>query len=893
MKRLIINILKRFLAIIPIVLLFLVMYEQLIVLEKTNARQKVISEHTGHLNLMDYMISNVFDEYYSTLHLIKNSNEMSSYLANPTEENQREVELFFERMAQNRSYIKGLAVGGDPKGPKLALEALGDSYNVVEDGVPYPEFWNLLRQDVLSLPEDGFFFSPLMTLPPSASISSITQTVLTGIPIYRDGKASSLIGMMVDGDHILSIVSQFFAEHADEVSFYLVDSSGNLFFNSKPPGQDSDYLPGDMNIFVPRILEEAEFENSGEFTADDRNFHYNSFDPYVELSSFYDTHPHFLIGVISFSDEDVAILEDSFLLRNKHLRWVLAFLIFFLAGFINLLAYFRRNDRELLSVSNLVSDQSHDGVVITDTLMHITYCNHTFEQMTDLRHDEIWAGKHGVFNLDGSFYSAQDKLANRTDGGLAVNSWKGFVWLQGKRHIGLTHLMLSRIAQNQGHVVHNVGLYSYPRNFARESFDQLIVSGTSETDELDIFPITLIEKKRAQDSPFLLIYMKLVNIDLIEAQYTLEEHYILNARTRERLSEVIANDDLIIQYSPDTFVLTLTVDKKAQEQALDLIRKAFEKPLDVHNQKESISIRCGVSMVSHACANANMMLSQAKMAIAAQNHFQQEGLLRYDESVDAYLRRYHAILQAFPEALEREDIQLYFQPVVEVSTNRIVGAEALVRWMHPTLGSISPGEFIPIVEQNGLERSLGIYVVHAVASFLHDLGDHRPSGFSISVNLCPTELQDDDLVPQIVRALDAFSVPHEALVIELTERTLLTDIKAANSVLRQLDDERIRVAIDDFGTGFSSLSYLHGLDIDVLKIDRSFIKDYPTSDEGVILKAMIGMAKELDITVIVEGIEIVSQLDFVKSLGVAAYQGFLFSPAVEGSTLKQMLNKRH
>ena len=119
------------------------------------------------------------------------------------------------------------------------------------------------------------------------------------------------------------------------------------------------------------------------------------------------------------------------------------------------------------------------------------------------------------------------------------------------------------------------------------------------------------------------------------------------------------------------------------------------------------------------------------------------------------------------------------------------------------------------------------------------------------------------------------------------------DIKGANSVLRQLDDERIRVAIDDFGTGFSSLSYLHGLDIDVLKIDRSFIKDYPASDEGVILKAMIGMAKELDITVIVEGIEIVSQLEFVRSLGVAAYQGFLFSPAVEGSTLKQMLKKRH
>jgi EAL domain-containing protein (putative c-di-GMP-specific phosphodiesterase class I) len=171
----------------------------------------------------------------------------------------------------------------------------------------------------------------------------------------------------------------------------------------------------------------------------------------------------------------------------------------------------------------------------------------------------------------------------------------------------------------------------------------------------------------------------------------------------------------------------------------------------------------------------------------------------------------------------------FLPPVVDVLTNRIIAAEALIRWTHPTLGPLSPAEFIPIVEQNNLERMLGKFVVEEVSGFLRQL-DAIDRGISISMNLCPTELQDPDLVGHMVRVLDSKDISHERLIIELTERTLLTDMKAANSFLDKLHLEHIQVAIDDFGTGFSSLSYLHELNVDVLKIDRSFIKDYPDQE---------------------------------------------------------------
>ena len=234
---------------------------------------------------------------------------------------------------------------------------------------------------------------------------------------------------------------------------------------------------------------------------------------------------------------------------------------------------------------------------------------------------------------------------------------------------------------------------------------------------------------------------------------------------------------------------------------------------------------------------------------------------------------------------------MYFQPVVDTITDTIIGAEALARWMHPKLGPIPPNEFIPIVEQNNLERLLGRYVVEQVVQLLYELSSITEKQLLISMNLCPTELQDLDLVPHMVRTLDAYNVPHELLIVELTERSLLTDLEVANNTLKELHQERIKIVIDDFGTGFSSLSYLHELDIDKLKIDRSFIKNYPESDDAVILKAMVRMAKELDIAVVMEGVELPEQLALLKELEVTYYQGFIFSKAVTKEEFITLINK--
>lgn len=855
MQRIVWNILKRFLAIVPIALLFFIMFGQMVAVEQDNARNKVISEHTGHLRLMDYMISNVFEEYYTTLHLIQNANEISLYFTNPSESARYEVEQFFMRMAHNRSYIRGLFLSDIQGSVEIGFDT-GENgpRDVLADAtVPVPIL--TMAAAVRDMDVGEFYFTSLMR--PEAYGDSFhgRQVILTAIPVYKDESHVATIGMAVDGRHLLSMMEQFFMDHSSQIRFTLINNDGGILYPDDRLETSEALVDDGILENLPRIQEMAQQSPEGHIIENGKNIYYIVFNPSMGNSPYYQENDYFLAGIVSFSDRDVIAVSDSFILKNKPLRWVVALVVLLVGGFINVLTYFRRNDRELLSVSNLVSDQAHDGVVITDTMQHVTYCNRTFETMTDLSFDEIRSGMHTVMAVSGEVFDSDKALAERKGAGAEYHSWKNFVWLGGREHYALTYLMISSIANSQGHIVHTVGLYSNPRNLSKEPSSRILFSDGSEPDPLDIFPLQLLEQKLLEKKLFVLAYMRLVNIDRIEAQYSLEEHYHLGATIRERMRNVLGKEQLILQYSPDTFVITVPSGAQKTDKEGDLIKSIFEKPLELRGRQEMVLVRCGVSLPSHGSGQAEIMMRQAKMALAAQEHFGHEGILTYNATVNDQLLRYYLILQEIPIAIESGTLRVFYQPVVDCVSGKVSGAEALVRWTHPTLGEISPGEFIPIIEQHGYERDLGIYVVEHVAELMGALREYVKDDFAISVNICPTELQDPDLVWHMVRSLDAHRVPHNALVVELTERTLLTDIQTANTVLQLLHSQDIQVAIDDFGTGFSSLSYLHELDVDVLKIDRSFIRDYPDGDDGVILKAMVGMAKELDIPVLVEGIE--------------------------------------
>jgi EAL domain-containing protein (putative c-di-GMP-specific phosphodiesterase class I) len=246
-------------------------------------------------------------------------------------------------------------------------------------------------------------------------------------------------------------------------------------------------------------------------------------------------------------------------------------------------------------------------------------------------------------------------------------------------------------------------------------------------------------------------------------------------------------------------------------------------------------------------------------------------------------------------AIERGELRLHYQPILSLSDDTTVGAEALVRWEHPTRGPLGPERFIPLAEESGLVQSLGAWVLHTACHDLaawrqRDLVDER---FQLHVNLSVHQLSGDRLVADVEQALARFGIPPGHLVVEVTETALADDPDLAEVTLRQLHRLGVSVAIDDFGTGYASFTYLRRFPVDVVKIDRSFINDVAAGpEEAALARAIVQLAGSLGMATVAEGIEHEPARRLLATWGCTQAQGWLWSPALPTDELEAWLASR-
>lgn len=247
-------------------------------------------------------------------------------------------------------------------------------------------------------------------------------------------------------------------------------------------------------------------------------------------------------------------------------------------------------------------------------------------------------------------------------------------------------------------------------------------------------------------------------------------------------------------------------------------------------------------------------------------------------------------------AIERNQLELYYQPKINGKTNQIIGAEALLRWNHPELGIISPNKFIPLAESTGFINEIGKWVKHAACMQNKAWQEAKLPMIPISINLSATRFVDRDFIKNIVKTLKETNLDAQYLEIEITETSLLEDEEVVFSILDELRDLGIKIALDDFGTGYSSLSYLNRFKgkIDTLKIDRSFIKDLSRSheeDANFIVNTIIQLSHQLKMSVVAEGVETKEQLAVLQKYNCNTIQGYLFSKPVPADEFAKLLQK--
>jgi predicted signal transduction protein with EAL and GGDEF domain len=316
------------------------------------------------------------------------------------------------------------------------------------------------------------------------------------------------------------------------------------------------------------------------------------------------------------------------------------------------------------------------------------------------------------------------------------------------------------------------------------------------------------------------------------------------------------------------------------------IRNAIREPYEAGGHQLVADTSIGIAEAPDDGTDPDGLLKSADLAMYGAK-LDGRGTYRFFEpDMDARVKARRALESDLRQAIMCGELELYYQPIVDLRDDRIRGCEALVRWHHPERGMISPADFIPVAEETGLINPLGEWVLRTAC----EEATKWPDDIAVSVNVSPLQFKSGNLVQLVISSLAAAGLPAGRLGLEITESVLIRDAESTLQILHQLRTLGARIALDDFGTGYSSLNYLQRFPFDKIKIDRSFIKNLAQNDGSLsIVQAVVNIAKSRNIMTTAEGVETEQQMEALRALGCTEIQGYLFSPPRPAAEILRLL----
>ncbi|HEY0847261.1 MAG TPA: EAL domain-containing protein [Noviherbaspirillum sp.] len=556
----------------------------------------------------------------------------------------------------------------------------------------------------------------------------------------------------------------------------------------------------------------------------------------------------------------------------------------------------RKQDENALRLSASVFENSTQGISITDANMRILKVNAAFCAMTGYSAEELIGRTHSILHSgrqDAIFYQSMWKSLNEK------GCWSGEVW--NRRKSGETYaeqLAITQVLDSNGNVTNYIGICC-DMSHAKAAQDQIerlsmfdAMTGLPNRaflhDRLD-HALRRAEREAHRVAVLAIDLNRLAHINEVLGHHMGDR---LLVSVADRLRSIMRDTDMITRHIGDEFVVIMEDVENARsagivaERVLAELSNAFQ--LDGHEVRVSASI--GIGIFPEDGETTQVLLKHTDVAL---HHAKDNGENNYqffsEEMNLASLERLQ-IESSLRQAVQRNEFHLVYQPQVDLQSGFITGMEALVRWVHPELGMVSPARFIPIAEETGHIIDIGHWVLREACrqtKHWHELGY---TGLQVAVNVSARQFRQDDFADQVMQVLQETGLAPQFLELELTESMIMHRPERVISVMTQLRKLGVKFSIDDFGTGYSSLSQLKRFPIDKLKIDQSFTRDIGTdANGGAITCAIIALGNSMRLRVVAEGVETTDQQRFLVDNGCHSMQGYLFSRPVPADAFAALL----
>jgi diguanylate cyclase (GGDEF)-like protein/hemerythrin-like metal-binding protein/PAS domain S-box-containing protein len=541
-----------------------------------------------------------------------------------------------------------------------------------------------------------------------------------------------------------------------------------------------------------------------------------------------------------------------------------------------------------------------DAMLVTDANNIILKVNQAFTRITGYSAEEVIGKNPNLLSSglhDKAFYKAMWDSINHTD------AWQGEIWNRRKNgEIFPEWLIITAVKESDDRskqVNHYVASFSdiTSRKAAEEEIRQLaFYDPLTQLPNRRLLQERLkhsIEIERRENKQLALLMLDLDRFKAVNDSLGHLAGDELLQQVAVRISARLRDVDMVARLGGDEFVVLLediAHTEDAARVASEIIR-VLSKPFQlIQSNDVQIGASIGISLYPEHGDSYEILMDHADAALY-QAKDQGRGCYAYfSEDQTLAARERIALETRLRKAIEQQELRVFYQPQVDIASGRIVGAEALVRWLHPVEGLIPPMRFIPIAEETGLILEIGEWVLRETCRQGRLWLDEGLPPLTLAVNVSPQQFRRGDISALVATCLSETGFPAEYLELEMTESGLMENQDNVLSLLNELRSQGIHLAIDDFGTGFSSLAYLKHFPLDVLKIDKSFIDDIPNlQDDMEIAATIIAMGRILGFKVLAEGVETPEQLAFLQEKNCDLYQGYILSPPVPAEAFAELL----